>query len=65
MASVLHVVSSPGLSCRRRCRGRVGAGAARISLKVGMETTPYVSDFMLGVGGWVAGSAVGSDGAER
>lgn len=32
--------------------------------KIGMESTPYVSDLMLGLGGWVGGSAVGSGGAE-
>jgi hypothetical protein len=36
----------------------------RISLKVGMETTPYVSEPMLGLGGSVAGFMVGSDGAK-
>lgn len=44
--------------------GGLGAGAARISLKVGMETSPYVGELMLGLGGWVAGSVVGSDGAK-
>lgn len=41
--------------------GGLGAGAARVSLKVGMQESPYVGDLMLGVSGWLGGAALGKE----